>query len=75
METEQIGRSQNEPAGKTPGVPLDSSREEPSLEFMLNCYDVWSVTPEAPSSIDCSARLNPNRAAPSAAAAAGSKTK
>ena len=47
-------------AGGTPGVPLhgaplDGSREEPSLAFMLGCYDVWSAMPEASSSIDCAA--------------------
>ncbi len=61
-------------AGGMPGAPLDGSREEPSLEFMLGCYDVWSVTPEASSSIDCAALLTPNADAPSAASEAGSKT-
>ncbi len=81
MESEQIGRSQdeqagriqNEPAGGMPGAPLNGSREEPSLAFMLGCYDVWSATPEASSSIDCAALLNPNGDASSAAPAAGSE--
>jgi hypothetical protein len=70
---EQAGRSQNEPAGKTAGVREISGREEPSLAFMLSCYDVWSATPKASSSIDCADSFDPNGAAPSAAPAAGSK--
>jgi hypothetical protein len=53
METEQTGRGLEEPAGGTAGVREISVREEPSLAFMLNCYDVWSATPEASLSIDC----------------------
>ena len=60
-------------AGGMPGAPLDGSREEPSLAFMLGCYDVWSATPEAPSSIGCAPLLNPNGGAASAAPAEGAK--
>ncbi len=67
------GEGRDLAAGGTPGAPLNGSREEPSLAFMLSCYDVWSATPEAPSSIDCAALLNPNADASSAATAAGSE--
>ena len=52
-QNERTGGSQNEPAGKTAGAREISGREEPSLAFMLSCYDVWSATPEASLSIDC----------------------
>ena len=63
------GGSHDLAAGGTSRVSLNGSREEPSLAFMLGCYDVWSATPEASSFIDCAALLNPNGDAPSAAGA------
>ena len=86
---EQTGGSDREPTAKgriyptgecrdlaavgTSRVPFNGSREAPSLAFMLSCYDVWSATPEAPSSIGCAPLLNPNGGAASAAPAEGAK--
>lgn len=42
-----------QPVEERPRRREGDGREDASTLFMLNCYDVWSATPQSASAFDC----------------------